>query len=636
MGYLEGVGLQSKMGYLEGVGLQSKMGYLEGKMDYQGVAMLQSKMDYQGVAMLQSKMDYQGVAMLQSKMDYQGVAMLQSKMDYQGVAMLQSKMDYQGVAMLQSKMNYQGVAMLQSKKDYQAKGQISLAKKWDQAEASQYDILGVLAAGMKQLQEVQTKALERRSTVDPEAVKPGVTALPELKAPTPETAPVEVQDWLQLLAAPMADLSDSSGEWWMKIQELAQQSYQEWSDATPIERLSLRPPRRKELEEGKYARLNSRASSMLVASLDPQVRADLVTRRCTSSASQILFRVLTLYQPGGEAEKRLVIEQLQNGAPQPDAPKAAEALRNWERWHRRAADVGVTTPDPTILGRALTGIMKKVLEANPEAAFRTSLLRNSLKLDTRPTDETIHAYHKHLLAEAEALTTGAHRSSATSTATTEATRTSSGDRPTKLKGLQASGEAEQVPKAKASPSPSPAAASPKLCRWFAKSDTGCKRGADCQFLHDWQGVSKSGRCLICSGTGHQKKDCPTKDKNAQAQGSRTRQREQPTSTSTAPPANKALSANQEPASPSSQPASEPSPTSGTTRGPTPAEQPQQDELKQVIADASKMIKSMMAQSTAFKLGHYPRWSSVVRVNPEAVGRTQVACHEGWGKGRRSC
>ncbi|CAE7852708.1 unnamed protein product, partial [Symbiodinium microadriaticum] len=453
---------------------------------------------------------------------------------------------------------------------------------------------------MKQLQEVQTKALERRSTVDPEAVKPGVNALPELKPPTPETAPVEVQDWLQLLAAPMSDLSDSSGsgEWWMKIQELAQQGYQEWSEATSLERLSLRPPRRKELEEGKYARLNSRASSMLVASLDPQVRADLVTRRCTSSASQILFRVLTLYQPGGEAEKRLVIEQLQNGTSQPDAPKAAEALRNWERWHRRAADVGVATPDPTILSRALTGIRKKVLDANPEAAFRTSLLRNSLKLDTRPTDETIHAYHKHLLAEAEVLTTGAPRSANTSTATTEATRISSGDKPTKLKGLQATGEAEQAPKAKATPAPSSATASPKLCRWFAKSDTGCKRGADCQFLHDWQGVSKSGRCLVCSGTGHQKKDCPTKDKNAQAQGSRPRQREQSTATSTTPPANKALNANQEPTSPSSQPASEPSPTSGTAKGTTQAEQPQQDELKQVIADASKMIKSMMAQSSA--------------------------------------
>ncbi|CAE7713559.1 unnamed protein product, partial [Symbiodinium sp. KB8] len=506
MDYLEGVGLQSKMDYLEGVGLQSKVTYLEGvglqsKVIYLEGIRLQGEMGYLGgIAMQQSKMDYLGgIAMQQSKMDYQGVAMLQSKMDYQAVAMLQSKMDYQGVAMLQSKMDYQGVAMLQSKMDYQ----------------------------------VQTKALERRSTVDPEAVKPGVNALPELKPPTPETAPVEVQDWLQLLAAPMSDLSDSSGsgEWWMKIQELAQQGYQEWSEATSLERLSLRPPRRKELEEGKYARLNSRASSMLVASLDPQVRADLVTRRCTSSASQILFRVLTLYQPGGEAEKRLVIEQLQNGTSQPDAPKAAEALRNWERWHRRAADVGVATPDPTILSRALTGIRKKVLDANPEAAFRTSLLRNSLKLDTRPTDETIHAYHKHLLAEAEVLTTGAPRSANTSTATTEATRISSGDKPTKLKGLQATGEAEQAPKAKDAKG-APIANFFMIGKVFQRVDGS-------RFETEATGAIN---CYLDDTSCQQGLECE----------------------------------------------------SGTTQ----AEQPQQDELKQVIADASKMIKSMMAQSSA--------------------------------------
>ena len=83
------------------------------------------------------------------------------------------------------------------------------------AEPSQLDLLGVIAAGMKQLQEAQMRAYDKKAnSVDPETVKPGVSALPELKPPEPETSPVEVQDWLQLLQAPMADLSDSSHEWW--------------------------------------------------------------------------------------------------------------------------------------------------------------------------------------------------------------------------------------------------------------------------------------------------------------------------------------------------------------------------------------------------------------------------------------
>ena len=44
------------------------------------------------------------------------------------------------------------------------------------------DLIGILAAGMRQLQDAQARALERKSgTEDPETVKPGVSALPLLK-----------------------------------------------------------------------------------------------------------------------------------------------------------------------------------------------------------------------------------------------------------------------------------------------------------------------------------------------------------------------------------------------------------------------------------------------------------------------
>ena len=464
------------------------------------------------------------------------------------------------------------------------------------------DILGVIAAGMRQLQDAQSKAFERKgSTGDPEAVKPGTSTLPELKPPLPESSPVEVQDWLQLLAAPMSDLSDSSGEWWCQVQQLAQDAYRVWSDATPLERLTLRAPRSKDLEEGRYARLNARAASMILAALDPSVRGDLVSRKSTQSTSQILYRILTLYQPGGENEKRLVIDQLTNPTSQDQAGKAAESLRTWERWYRRAADVGVTIPDPTILARALMAIMKKVLDSNQEAAFRTSLLRNSLKLDTKPTEETILALHKHLLAEAEGLSTSSARSTAATSTSAEANRGGQADRTAKVKGMQATGDVEPGAKAKASP---PAAStststSAKPCKWFAKSDSGCRRGAECQFLHEWGSTPKAGRCLLCSATGHMKKDCPSKDKSNSSAGGRQRARDQPqaSSSSTATSTNKALAAASEPTSPTSQPASEPSPKASSSAAPqTAPEAPQQEDLKQMIADASKMIKTMMTNN----------------------------------------
>ena len=163
----------------------------------------------------------------------------------------------------------------------------------------------------------------------------------------------------------------------------------------------MKPPRDREL-----ARLNSRAASMLLAALDSSVKADLVLRRSTHSTSQILYRVLTLFQPGGENEKRLMLDQLQRPTKQVEPASAAKALRYWERWFRRASDVEVATPDPTVLARSLSTIMSGVLDSNPDATFRTALVKNELKLDTKPTTSTVMAFHKHLLAEAEALAAG--------------------------------------------------------------------------------------------------------------------------------------------------------------------------------------------------------------------------------------
>ena len=310
-------------------------------------------------------------------------------------------------------------------------------------------------------------------------VKPGVASLPELKAPSSETAPVDLQDWLQLTQAPMSDLSDRSEEWWARVQEEAQRCYKEWSKATPLERLNLRGPRLKELEEGKFSRVNARAASMVLQSLDPSVRSDLVSRRL----------ILTLYQPGGEGEKRLVLEQLQNPSRCTEAGKAAEALRQWERWHSRAKAAGVSVPDPTVLARALTTITQPILEKNAEAAFRTSLLRNTLQIDTFPTTDNVLALHRHLLAEAEGLAAGTKKSSSTTAAMEAASRAGGGEQQPKAKGLHQAGE-ERKPS-----QPAASSSTAKPCRWFAKTEEGCRRGADCAFQHDWGGVSKAGRLL---------------------------------------------------------------------------------------------------------------------------------------------
>ena len=195
--------------------------------------------------------------------------------------------------------------------------------------------------------------------------------------------------------------------------------------------------------------------------------------------------------------------------------------------------MGVATPDPTVLARSLSTIMSGVLDSNPDATFRTALVKNELKLDTKPTTSTVMAFHKHLLAEAEALAAGSKVKAGTTAASSEPTRAPAADKPPKIKGLQATGaEATPTPKAKSAPTSVNAGAA-RPCKWFAKSEGGCRRGSECQFSHEWGTTPKAGRCLLCSSTGHLKKDCPTKDKSTGTAGTRQKPESQPTSPSTA-------------------------------------------------------------------------------------------------------
>ena len=298
-----------------------------------------------------------------------------------------------------------------------------------------------------------------------------------------------------------------------------------------------------------------------------------------------------------------MLDQLQTPTKHVEPDKAAKGLRDWERWHRRASDVGVSPPDPTVLLRALSSIMAGVLESYPEAAFRTSLIRNNLKLDTNPTEQAVLSFHRHLLAEAEALATGSKaRTSGSSTTTSDSGRIST-DKGPKVRGLQTQAGLEGAPsaKTKAPPPPPPASSStttPKVCKWFAKSEAGCRRGVDCQFVHEWGQVPKAGRCLVCSSQAHMKKDCPVKEKGASTR--QPRPKAEAGQSSTAPGStNKAMRATEEQQNPTfpQQPAAEPSPsTSPTARTSTVPEGEKPDDLRQIIQDASKMLKTMMAST----------------------------------------
>ena len=109
---------------------------------------------------------------------------------------------------------------------------------------------------------------------------------------------------MTLLKAPMHDMSATSHLWWPQVVHEAEQAYQRFATASPIEKLQVKPNIPVELTMGKWSRVNSRATSMLLAAIEDDLRTEMVNRRMCDSAVGILYRLMTLYAPGGESEKR--------------------------------------------------------------------------------------------------------------------------------------------------------------------------------------------------------------------------------------------------------------------------------------------------------------------------------------------
>ena len=208
---------------------------------------------------------------------------------------------------------------------------------------------------------------------------------------------------MQTVTGLVGDVSDSASEWWAAVLNVVDRAYGVWISSSPIDRLRVEPTVPAELLQGRWVRVNSRVWSMLMTAIPESIRADIAARKCNSSAPAILFRLHTLYQPGGGSEKALILRNLNEPVAAKDAASAVKLLWDWIRWHNRCVDCNMALPDTTVLSQSFTTITSQVLANNEEAKFRTFMLRAMLKLDAQPTPSAILEYHKHLLAEAEAL-----------------------------------------------------------------------------------------------------------------------------------------------------------------------------------------------------------------------------------------
>ena len=123
------------------------------------------------------------------------------------------------------------------------------------------------------------------------------------------TGPIDLGDWLALIE-PMSDLTSTSGEWWQTLVAEACGSYQRHLQLQPLDRISHTRTPSPDLARSKWSQLEKRASTLLLMAVPEGQREDLISSK-RLTALGIICQLLVIYQPGGLAEKELILRSLE-------------------------------------------------------------------------------------------------------------------------------------------------------------------------------------------------------------------------------------------------------------------------------------------------------------------------------------
>ena len=313
--------------------------------------------------------------------------------------------------------------------------------------------------------------------------------IPKLQEWCSDTAPIDFNDWLLCLGPPMSDLSQSSAQWWEETLKAARDWYERHMALTPIERLTHKAVPTPGMSKAKWARVERRAASLLLAAAPESLKEEVISSKEVTTLA-VLTRGMCMYQPGGLSERVADLGALESPPEATTINAAISSLRRWLRWKRRASEIGVNPPDATILAKGLAKLTKRILTTYPDLHFRLSLTRSTLMIDTIPTQESVGRYAEHVLAELEQLGHQVRRKEVSPEVQPKVKKleeASKGGGKGKKGRLEDEGGTKKMP-----------------CKYFL-TEHGCRKGKECSFGHVLDGER---RCWSCGAKDHFASQCP--------------------------------------------------------------------------------------------------------------------------------
>ena len=118
--------------------------------------------------------------------------------------------------------------------------------------------------------------------------------------------------------------------------------------------------------------------TILLGVLPDQVRKDVIASRKVSCLG-ILFRLYTIFQPGGSAERTALLKSITDLKVGHGVADVLSGSRQWRRWIQRARELGLATPDPLVLVQVLNRVTEALgRQGGAQVSFRMAAARQDL------------------------------------------------------------------------------------------------------------------------------------------------------------------------------------------------------------------------------------------------------------------